>query len=88
MSDFKPGGFVGVAADSGVGSSPAAADLREKYNLPDHAGASYPPHPAAPIARRLNFDQHIRKALLDVRLAPDLSATLERVYDEHETHKA
>jgi hypothetical protein len=27
VSDFNPAGFVGVAADSGVGSSPAAADI-------------------------------------------------------------
>ena len=27
VSDFKPVGFVGVAADSGVGSSPVAADI-------------------------------------------------------------
>ena len=39
-------------------------------------------HPAAPIAPRLKFNRHIRKALLDVRLAPGLSATPERAYDE------
>jgi hypothetical protein len=27
VSDFKPAGFVGVAVDSGVGSSPAVADM-------------------------------------------------------------
>ena len=53
-------------------------DLREKYNLLDYAGASYPPHPASPIAPRLKFNHHIHKALLDVRLAPDLTATPER----------
>ena len=57
-------------------------DLRVKYNLPDYAGASCPPHPAPPIAPRLKLNRHIRKAPLDVRLAPDLSATPERTYDE------
>ena len=44
------------------------------------------PH-AYVIAPSLKLNRHVRKSLHDAHLAPRLSATPERAYDEHEIHE-